>query len=161
MEKTTVKILLATTLIAVGAGAAMAKGPGGGERMDFETLDVDGSGEITVEDIAALRDNRFAALDANGDGSVTLDEYQAAASAEAAERAAERFERLDADGDGSLSRDVLEARSGRGGGMGERMISRLDTDDSGGVSAEEFEAAKDRMANRRDGGKRGSGKQRN
>ena len=66
------------------------------------------------------------------------------------------FARLDADGDGSLSRDVLEAREG-GGRMASRMIERADTDGSGGVSAEEFEAIKERMAERRSGkmGKRG------
>jgi len=158
MENATMKILLASALIAVGAGTAVAAGPGG-ERMDFETLDVDGNGEITAEDIATLRDNRFGEVDADGDGSVTLEEFTAAAGARASERAADMFERLDADGDGVLSRDVLESRGG--GGMGERMISRLDTDDSGGVSAEEFEAAKDRMARRRGGGERGWGKHRN
>ncbi len=162
MDNATLKILLASSLIAMGAGAAMANGPGGAQ-MDFETLDVDGSGEITAEDMAALRENRFGELDTDGDGSVSQAEFVAAASARATERAAEQFSRLDADGDGVLSRDVLEGR-GRGG-MGERMLTRLDTDESGGISAEEFEAAKERMAERRNGGdrdgKRGWGKHRN
>lgn len=157
MDNATLKILLASALIAAGTGAAMAKGPGGGERMNFETLDVDGSGEITAEDFATLRDNRFSAIDADGDGSVTLEEFTAAAAARSTERATQQFERLDVDGDGVLSRDTL----GGGGGMGQRMLTRLDTDDSGGVSEEEFEAAKDRMAKRRDGGERGWGKKRN
>ncbi|MEO1024069.1 MAG: EF-hand domain-containing protein [Pseudomonadota bacterium] len=157
MDNATKKILLATVLIAVGAGATMAQdGPGrGGERMNFETLDVDGNGEITAEDLAAMRANRFGEIDANGDGSVTLEEFQAAASARATEQAAERFARLDADGDGSLSRDALEAR-GRGN-PGERMLRRFDADNSGGIDAEEFETAMARFAERRggrDGGKR-------
>lgn len=159
MNNATFKIVLASTLIALGTGAAMAKGPGGGERMNFETLDVDGSGEITLEDIAALRDNRFGEMDTDGDGSVSQAEYVAAAAANAEERAAAQFERLDADGDGSLSRDVLEAR-GRGQ-MGERMLSRLDTDESGGISAEEFEIAKERMSKRGKRGERGDGNRRN
>ncbi|PWK55035.1 EF-hand domain-containing protein [Silicimonas algicola] len=156
MDKNKLKILLATTLIAAGAGMAIAQdtattpdaeateaGP-----MDFATLDADGSGEITVEDMEAMRANRFAEFDTNGDGNVTLEEFTAHAQAKAAERAGEMFGRLDADGDGNLSRDALEARMGRGG-PGARMIDRFDTDNSGGVSQEEFDAAKERMTERR------------
>ncbi|MCG6882965.1 MAG: calcium-binding protein [Silicimonas sp.] len=154
MEKNTLKILLATTLIAVGAGTAIAQDRGG-PRMSFEELDVDGSGEITAEDLTALRDNRFSDLDANGDGSVNLDEFKAAQVARAEERATEMFERLDADGDGVLSRDVLER--GRGDARGIRMIERFDADNSGGVSAEEFEEARAMMRER---GGRGEGRER-
>ena len=155
MDNATKKILLATVLIAVGAGAALAQGGPGrsGEGITFDTLDVDGSGEITAEDLTAMRENRFGEIDANGDGSVTLEEFQAAASAQATEKASERFARLDADGDGTLSRDALEAR-GRGN-PGERMLRRFDADNSGGISAEEFETAKARFAERR-GGRDGS-----
>ena len=52
MDNATFKILLASALIAAGTGAAMAQGKG--ERMNFETLDVDGSGEITAEDILGI-----------------------------------------------------------------------------------------------------------
>jgi Ca2+-binding EF-hand superfamily protein len=160
MTNATFKIVLASALIALGTGAAMSQeGPRRGERMDFEALDVDGSGEITLEDMTAMRDSRFAALDADGNGSVSEAEYVAAAAARAEERAKAAFARLDADGDGTLSRDVLESR--QGGQMGERMLSRLDTDDSGGISPDEFEAAKERMGKRREGGERGWGKHRN
>ena len=149
MDNSTIKILIASLAIAVGAGAAYAQDRGPrGEGMDFETLDADGSGEITPEDIEALRVQRFADFDTNGDGSVSAAEFTAHAQARAAERAAEMFERLDADGDGVLSRDALEGRMGRG--PGERMLSRFDADNSGGVSAEEFDAAKERFAGRRD-----------
>lgn len=158
MEKNTVKILLASTLIVLGAGVAMAQGQRGGEGPSFEELDVDGSGEITLEDLTTLRENRFAEIDTNGDGSVSKDEFIAHQAARSEERATAMFDRLDADGDGTLSRDVLEGR--RGGGMGERMINRLDADDSGGISAEEFEEAKARMGERRKGGERGFGKRR-
>lgn len=153
MDKSTLKILLAATAIAAGAEMAAAQGPGFGKgmgqdrAMTFETLDADGSGEITAEDLTALREARFAEVDANGDGNVSLDEFTAVAEARAAARASQMFERLDADGDGILSRDALEARMQ--GGPNPRMIARLDTDDSGGVSAEEFEAARTRMAGRR------------
>ncbi|MEL7150425.1 MAG: EF-hand domain-containing protein [Pseudomonadota bacterium] len=158
MEKNTMKILLASTMIMLGAGVALAQEQRG-EGMTFETLDVDGSGEITLEDLTALRDNRFAELDSNGDGSISQDEFVAHQVARSEERAARMFERLDADGDGTLSRDVIE-NEGRGR-SGERMISRFDEDNSGGISAEEFEEAKARIGERRKGGKGGHGQKRN
>ncbi len=150
MDNSTLKILVASVAILAGTGVAIAQDRGFGPRgegMTFESLDADGSGEITLEDLEALKAERFAEFDTNGDGSVTAEEFSAHAQARAAERAAEMFARLDADGDGMLSRDVLEGRMGRG--PGERMLSRFDTDNSGGVSAEEFDAAREMMAERR------------
>ncbi len=152
MNNATLKITALTVLILSGTGMAVAQGKGGERGMPtFEELDADGSGEITSEDFAMLRDNRFADVDTDGDGAVSEAEFVAAAEGRAAERAAQRFARLDADGDGTLSRDVIEAGGRRG--PGDRMLSRLDADDSGGVSAEEFDAGMERFAERR--GKRG------
>ncbi len=159
MDRATFKILLATTLIVAGTGAAMAKG-GDRQPASFEELDADGSGEITTEDFAVLRENNFAEIDADGDGAVTQDEFTAAMADRAASRAAATFNRLDADGDGILSRDVLENR-GRGDRRGERMLNRFDSDNSGGLSADEFDEARARIAERRKGDKRGSGRNRN
>ena len=158
MEKSTLKILLATTLIVTGAGVAIAKGADH-QPMTFEELDADGSGEITSDDFAALRERRFAELDTNGDGSVTKEEFTAANMARSAERAERMFDRLDADGDGVLSQDVL-AGQGRGDRGGARMLERFDTDNSGGLSAEEFEEARAQMIERRKDGRRGFGKHR-
>ena len=158
MTNATIKILLASSLIVLGAGVAVAQ-VRGGERMSFENLDADGSGEITTEDLASLSDAHIGEFDTNGDGSVSRDEFIAIHAARAEERAAEMFERLDVDGDGVLSRDVLEMRRG-GGQRGARMIERFDTDGSGGVSAEEFEEARAHMYERRGEG-RGFGKHRN
>ena len=150
MEKSTLRLLVTALAITAGVGVAQAQDRGPrGDAMTFENLDVDGSGEITREDLDAMKSQRFAEFDADGDGSVTRDEFTAHAEARAAERAAEMFARLDADGDGVLSRDAIEGRMGGGGG--ERMLARFDTDNSGGISAEEFEAAKARMAERRSG----------
>ena len=146
------------TMMTIGAvalllttGAALAREHG--ERPDFATLDADGSGEITAEDFALLQDQRFGEVDTDGDGQVSRAEFLAHAAARAGERAGEMFDRLDADGDGMLSEDAIAARMGgerRGGGM-TRMLERFDTDNSGGLSAEEFEAAKARFGERRGG----------
>ncbi|MEL7345992.1 MAG: EF-hand domain-containing protein, partial [Pseudomonadota bacterium] len=127
MKKT---LLIATALVALGgvtafATVAMAEGRGqmrGGP--DFATLDANGDGALTADDIQAASDARFAELDTDGDGSISEAEYVARAAALASERAAQAFARLDADEDGSLSRDVLEARAGRASGMAARMIER-------------------------------------
>ncbi len=158
MTNTSLKLGLTALLITAGFSVAEAQdrrqGPG---PMDFATLDVDGSGEIDASDFDAGRANRFADIDTNNDGQITEAEFIAHMQAQAAERATEMFARLDADGDGSVSRDAIEARQGGGRG-GERMIQRADTDNSGGVSAEEFDAFREQMADRR-GGKGGkSGK---
>ncbi|MDA8584907.1 calcium-binding protein [Rhodobacteraceae bacterium] len=152
MDNATLKIVALSTLILAGTGVAYAQGQENAGRSgpSFETLDADGSGEITAEDLKALRDARFAELDTDGNGSASEAEYTAAAASRAGEQAAARFARLDADGDGTLSRDVLENRRGRG--ISERMITRFDADNSGGVSAEEFETAKEQLAER--GGRR-------
>ena len=162
MTTDTFKIAALVSALAIGAIALTgtmveARERGDGPRgMDFSTMDVDGSGEITQEDLDALRENRFAEIDTNGDGSVSRDEFMAASAARAGDRAGDMFDRLDADGDGSLSRDALEARGGgRGPGAG-RLLERADTDNSGGVSEEELAAAMERFAER--GGKRGGGK---
>ena len=161
MTTSTAKIL-AVFMMGLGATAAMAAGPGEGrERPTFETMDADGSGEITTADLEALRTERFTSMDTDGNGSISEAEFVAKAQADAQERAASMFARLDADGDGVLSQDVLQSRSR--GGNPERLISRFDADNSGGVSAEEFEAGMEKMAERRKGGgkKRGGGFGRN
>lgn len=144
--KTATLILLSSVALVGAAGIAAARGPAGG--MSFETLDVDGSGEITAEDLDAMRAGRFAEIDADGDGSVTEAEFLAHVQARAAERAAGMFARFDADGDGVVGRDAFEARFGQGG-PGPRMLERFDTDSSGGISAEEFETAHETMSEHR------------
>ncbi|QMU56891.1 MAG: calcium-binding protein [Boseongicola sp.] len=155
MDHTTARIVIAAVIIGAGFGVANAKERGfDHEPVSFETLDVDGSGEIDMADLDALKAQRFAEIDTDSDGQVSEAEFLAHAEAKGNERATKMFSRLDADDDGFLSRDVLENR-GRGG-FGERMISRADTDDSGGINAEEFEVMQERMAEHR--GKKGKRK---
>lgn len=147
-------LTLAALVLAITTTSGFARDHG--ERPDFTTLDADGSGEITLEDFAALRDERFDEIDNNRDGSVDRAEFLAHAQARAARRAGEMFDRMDADGDGVLSQDALASRMGDRGGRGiERMLRRFDADNSGGISAEEFDAAQKRMAGRHDRDHRG------
>ncbi len=173
------KILIGSTALAVALTATLAfadaRGMGEGMRgqgpvMDFATMDTNGDGSITLEDIEALRAQRFAEIDTDGNGQVSREEFMNHAAAQAGERAGAMFDRMDADGDGVLSRDAIEARRGRGPDAG-RMIARFDTDGDGAVSQEEFDSAraafrdrmggrmKDRMEHRgdRDGMERGGG----
>jgi len=146
---------LLTLMVALGMGATAiaptaAEARGDRERPTFESLDANGDGMITADDIEAVRVARFSEMDANGDGTISLDEFQAQAAANSAERAERMFNRLDADGDGALGQDVLS--KGRGGG--DRMIERLDTDGDGAVSEEEFAELEKRMRDgRRFGGR--------
>ena len=125
-------LMIATLIgsVAVG-GVALAQGDGDrdghrhGHRgsaedrvtMLMERFDTDGDGQITVEEIEALRTARFNEADTNGDGVIDVTEFQAAAQARAAERMAERaaemFARIDQDGDGQLTQDDLGGREGR------------------------------------------------
>jgi len=154
MKIAKLSVLVVASLVATGAGAALALETANG-RMTFEQLDVDGNGEITREDLEMLPDARFAEMDADGSGDISEAEFVAAAQARAGEAAARMFARLDADGDGVLSQDALAARGHDGGRL--RRIMRLDSDDSGGISAEEFEAGMERLVRRHRGHRRGEG----
>lgn len=156
-----------TTLIAGLLGAAVTFGAvspvlakdhrGGGDRVDFSTLDADGNGEVTVAEMDAQRLARFNEADTNGDGSLSAEEITAAAVARAGEKAAERaakrvermLERADENGNGTIEFSEM--------GDSERMAERfakLDTDGSGGLTEDEMESArKDRGGKRKGGGR--------
>ncbi len=160
--KTTTKLTMAAALAAMVAGSAVyaagGQGRGGprGMQIEFSQLDADGDGLVTQAELEAHRSARFTEIDADGNGEVSLEEFQSHAQARSSERAAEMFARLDADGDGVLSRDVLEAQGGRRGGGA--LLERIDSDGDGAISEAEFEAMKERLAERRGGfGKRHGG----
>ncbi|MGO4851234.1 EF-hand domain-containing protein [Phaeovulum sp. W22_SRMD_FR3] len=131
---------------------------------DFATLDFNGDGKLTVEDITAKRAARAAALDADKDGLISVEELVAQRmqdmQARVEARAKAQVAALDLDGDGKLSAAELAAgpaMGSRGGHRGmmtgegpaggaERMIARFDTDKDGAVSAAEFEAGKAQFA---------------
>ena len=160
------KTLLLVTSIAAGlslAASAEAREGNRGARMDmptFEQLDTDGDGGITLQEIqAAMTANaqtRFTETDTNGDGGLSVEEMTAKASEDAAARATRRAERhlenADANGDGLLQADEIAAHrdehSGRRGPNPQRMFERVDADNNGSVSLEEYEEARAHMAER-------------
>lgn len=147
--------VLSGAMLAVALPALAADhGPGGRERPTFADFDANGDGEVTAGEIDAFREGRFAEIDTNGDGQVDRDEFLAHATARAEERAAAMFDRLDSDGDGLLPRDLIALRAGPGA---DRILDRLDADDSGGISEAEFDRARERREARRDSRGEGGG----
>lgn len=150
MKKT---ILMAALLSGVVMTAAAAQGAEHRERPDFATLDINGDGGVTLEEMQARGAARFAEADTDADGALSVAEMTAAAQARAADRAAQMLERLDANGDGLLQQSEMQPRGGAGMA---RMFSRLDTNDDGSISEAEFAAAKERFGEGR-GGHQGKG----
>ena len=146
------KIVLGSLAVAAVAGLAFGvanadsrgAGPMGamGERPTFQELDSDGDGGITIAEVKARSAARFAENDTNGDGKLSAEELTAAVAARAAERAAAGMARMiewrDSDGDGMLSQAEMADDAGS------RMFMRLDANDDGTISAEEFAAMQER-----------------
>jgi Ca2+-binding EF-hand superfamily protein len=156
--------LSAATAAMIFSASAFAKGQGpggvGSERPSFSELDANGDGNLTIAEMQAKAAARFQENDSNGDGVLSSDEMVAAAVAKAGDRAEQAFAQLlewrDSDGDGSLNQAEL------GDNRAERLFSRVDADNDGVVTAEEFEQAQAKFRGSRSGpGRRGDHKGRN
>lgn len=139
-------LLIAGALVAVGAAAAISapgrhgghgeghRGPmlgdgmggmhgfmGGrraGERL--KTLDTNGDGAITLEEVLARHATRFARMDKNADGAIDTADFDAIAKENTDYWVKRVMKRLDTDKDGKISKAEAEkmAGSGRGGMLG-------------------------------------------
>lgn len=147
MKKRVLTIALLSGL-AMTAGAVQAQGER--DKPDFATLDLNGDGALTLEEMQNQAAARFAAADADGNGGLSLEELTAAANGRMAERLDRMFDRLDANEDGLLQAD--EMRPDRGAERAARMFDRIDADDSGTITQAEFDSAREAMRDR--GGKR-------
>lgn len=148
------KILMAALLSGVVLAAGAAQAEDHRERPDFATLDLNGDGSLSLEELQAQGEARFADVDTNSDGGLSADELIAAAGDRASERAARMIERHDDNGDGVLQIDEMPRR---GGDRAEQMFDRVDADGDGVISLEEFETAKNHRGGGRDHGKRDRG----
>lgn len=144
------KTLLLTTSIVAGL-ALMSVGAqaqeNAGDRPDFATLDSNGDGQLSLEEMQAAGAMRFADADTDGNGALSLDELTARAEGRAAEGAARMLERFDANEDGELQMEELRRDNAQD--RAERRFARVDTDDDGTISEEEFNEIKERGGKRR------------
>ena len=111
-------LLVSGTLIAGLASADMDgddhKGGYKSHKVSAKKLDVNQDGMISMDELTARQQHRFAKLDSNGDGSIDQSEFNA--------RIVAMFNRMDADGNGLL--DDAEISNSmhthkRGGGHGQ------------------------------------------
>ncbi len=172
MKRVIIAVLAASTAAVVYAHAETSDGRPAGFRAEMRAL-ITGDG-MKVDDLANLMQSRaearFATLDADGDGIVSKDDFLAATT----ERAEARFARMNPDEDGIVKRERREGwgrhhggpRGGEHRGEGRRMspeqraertaeqFARLDADNDGMISREEFaagmEARGERFAERRE-----------
>ncbi len=105
----------------------------------FERTDTDGDGFITKVEFDAGRDGMFARLDANKDGVVTQEEMQAARDAWRAKMGKPANDNQSSDQ--AQSNTAPDPAKKRHGGF----LKRLDTNQDGQVSADEFKAGGEKM----------------
>lgn len=132
-------LIVACSALVIGPIASFAKGEsrGPGPRVEFETLDTDQNGEITVEEMVAHTAVRFSEVDTDGDGFLSLEEVSAKAEGRRAKRAERMFERRDANADGKLSVEEMSPQEDRIA----KRFERADSDGNGSLSKAEFEEA--------------------
>jgi Ca2+-binding EF-hand superfamily protein len=97
----------------------------------FEAYDANGDGRLTEAEIEEVRQSRLTEFDQDGDGSLSLEEYQALWMDAMRERMVDRFQSHDDDGDGMVTSEEFAEPFGR-------IVSRLDRNDDGEVTADEM-----------------------
>ncbi|QOL80797.1 EF-hand domain-containing protein [Pseudooceanicola spongiae] len=143
---------LALTSLSVGAIAQQSdmRLANPGAHPEFSTIDANGDGQISQDELDLIATQRFAAIDTDGNGTVSTEEMVAHMKAMEEQRRADRetrmaekmIARMDLNDDGVLSADEMKPGAVR---PPKTMLERLDTDGNGTISQEEFAAAEKRM----------------
>lgn len=130
----------------MGIGAILGLGA-----LDFAALDTDGDGALTEADLDARIAARFAQADADGSGGLSAAEMVAMAEIirqeQMAARLAQALVRVDDSGDSEIQLDELQARAP----ATVHLFDRVDADNDGTITPEEFAAAQEAMQARMDG----------
>lgn len=137
MKNTVFISLIAATAIGVAAGSAYARGDRHGAPIEFEALDTNADGQITMEEMQNRGAARLAQADTDGDGFLSLSEIETAAAERVSAHAARMLERLDANSDGKLSAEEMQKP-----GRADRRFNRVDADGDGAITKAEFDAAR-------------------
>lgn len=154
------KKLTIAALVTLGLGGltytAIAQQGAPGPHPRLEAVDANQDGNITKDEIAAHRADKFLSADTNGDNLVSAEEFEAFADAERERkreaRQEKRFAKLDANGDGVIT---AEEHASAADERMDRMFERVDTDGDGVITEAEREAAKEKMRGKRRFGRRG------
>lgn len=142
MKYTALTLCLSAAIV---AGLAVESHAAGDHRhgagLNFEEVDANADGLLSVEELQAHRAARFAATDTDGNGALSRAEIEARMLANQDERRVKfldrMFDRRDANADGQLTLD--EMASDRTA----RMFERADENGDGQISRAEYDAAKD------------------
>lgn len=149
MNKLAKTTIISATLVALLGTVSVAyakKHEGKGQRMNFEQLDANADGFITMDEMQAAHTTRFAENDVDGDGFLSAEELAAShpkmgmrhkdGEEPSARKKSRMMRYMDENGDGKVA--LSEMPTDRL----ERMFSKLDTDGDSKISKEEMDARK-------------------
>lgn len=130
MHAGTPRLLVAALLTAAAPAIAADPAPVRPPAL-FATLDTDGDGKLTAQELHAAREQQIERFDGDRDGRLSAAEYQAWWLDVAQPRLARQFRADDGDKDGEITLEELVERS-------TALLRRRDADRDGALSADEW-----------------------